>query len=221
MNLVHFPINPKGFGSWCAMRGFRDTGQAMHALITGVFGRDGFSTFRLYDNSAGGWSVYGYSSKDGQELCGLANLTAGPDLDGVVDLSSLRTKVMPCVASGIRIGFDIRCHPTRRSDKGERDAWAVSLAYGDTVSTREDVYGSWMSERLRGAASLESFRVVRVSTVKACRSGGSVKLPDATFQGTFLVEDSDSFADLLHRGVGRHRSYGMGMVLLRPADRVG
>ena len=36
-------------------------------------------------------------------------------------------------------------------------------------------------------------------------------------QGILTVTDSAAFAALLARGVGRHRAYGYGMLLLRPA----
>ena len=43
--------------------------------------------------------------------------------------------------------------------------------------------------------------------------------PDATIHGTLRVSDPDRFAEALRRGVGRHRTYGYGMVLLRPPVR--
>jgi CRISPR system Cascade subunit CasE len=42
--------------------------------------------------------------------------------------------------------------------------------------------------------------------------------PDATFRGTLRVDDPARFAAAaLARGVGRHRAFGFGMLLLRPA----
>ena len=37
--------------------------------------------------------------------------------------------------------------------------------------------------------------------------------------GALTVTDPDAFAALLARGVGRHRAYGYGMILLRPPNR--
>ena len=42
--------------------------------------------------------------------------------------------------------------------------------------------------------------------------------PDAVMRGNLTVTDSDSFVALLARGIGRHRAYGYGMLLLRPAS---
>ena len=36
-------------------------------------------------------------------------------------------------------------------------------------------------------------------------------------RGILAITDPTAFADLLARGVGRHRAYGYGMLLLRPA----
>ena len=46
-----------------------------------------------------------------------------------------------------------------------------------------------------------------------CHSVG----PDATLQGALRVTGGNAFANLLARGIGRHQSYGYGMLLLRPA----
>ena len=52
------------------------------------------------------------------------------------------------------------------------------------------------------------------------RAGGRQifsRRPDVTFRGTLQVTDPDRFHALLARGVGRHRAFGFGMLLLRPA----
>ena len=45
--------------------------------------------------------------------------------------------------------------------------------------------------------------------------------PDAVIRGVLTITDSESFADLLAKGIGRHRAYGYGMLLLRPTGRSG
>ena len=69
---------------------------------------------------------------------------------------------------------------------------------------------------------LESFRRTRV--LRRDRSGGSerprtVEGPDAVAVGTVTVTDPDRFAAALARGIGRHRSFGFGMLLLTPPMR--
>jgi CRISPR system Cascade subunit CasE len=47
----------------------------------------------------------------------------------------------------------------------------------------------------------------------------TINRPEATFHGTFEIQDPTQFAAMLARGVGRHRAYGYGMVLLRAPNR--
>ena len=50
------------------------------------------------------------------------------------------------------------------------------------------------------------------------RKGRTIDGPDATLTGHLRVIDPVAFAHLLTRGIGRHRSYGFGMLLLHRAD---
>ncbi|MCB1391028.1 MAG: type I-E CRISPR-associated protein Cas6/Cse3/CasE [Rhodobiaceae bacterium] len=96
---------------------------------------------------------------------------------------------------------------------------------------REDVYRDWLAQRLGEAAALEcadgsptpdarmvKFRRSRV--VREAEAKGDTKRvrapegPDAVFHGTLRVRDPAKFAELLQRGVGRHRAYGFGMLML-------
>ena len=84
---------------------------------------------------------------------------------------------------------------------------------------REEVYRDWLAQRLsdRGArledAALRSFQRVRV--VRKLRAHAS-EGPDAVMQGAVTVTEPRKFADLVAHGLGRHRAYGYGMILLRP-----
>lgn len=216
-NLIHIPVDGKAFGRWSAGRGFRDEQVALHALTIGVFGRDGVRQFRYHDGGRD-FAIYGYSELTVEELRSRAEMTATPDVEDVIDLSRMRAKAMPEIPAGTRIGFDLRCCPTRRSKAGERDAWAVEAAREGGAESAEEAYLRWFAERVGKASEIESFRVVRKKTAETSRKGRKVKLPDVTVQGTVLVSDAAAFAELMRSGVGRHGSYGMGMLMLRPAD---
>jgi len=69
------------------------------------------------------------------------------------------------------------------------------------------------------ALRLIGFR--RVRSQRNARVGGKVKQrgverPDALFTGELTIRDAEAFARLLARGIGRHRAFGFGMLLLRP-----
>ena len=88
---------------------------------------------------------------------------------------------------------------------------------------REQVYAEWLSAKMTrsGGASLdvEATKLVsfqRTQSVRKLHTRHS-EGPDAVMRGTLTVADPAAFAALLARGIGRHRAYGYGMLLLRPA----
>ena len=101
-------------------------------------------------------------------------------------------------------------------------------AMRESGRTREVVYSEWLNKRLSrcggaslegGKATLQSFR--RTRAVRKLR-GASSEGPSALMRGTLVVGDNPAaFAELLRRGVGRHRAYGYGMLLLRPPKAPG
>ncbi len=94
---------------------------------------------------------------------------------------------------------------------------------GGTALSRESVYAGWLAERLADAATLTAVRLASFRRHAASRKGnrrGAVTLdgPDALLQGELEVGDPDAFRLALEKGVGRHRAYGFGMLLLRPVS---
>ena len=103
---------------------------------------------------------------------------------------------------------------------------------GTAPFTRGEVYGDWLRRQFSDAAelehaTLEAFRLtrtfrrdrsrdLRLIPPSSTKMKGAAGHPDATFTGTLTVRDADAFAALLARGVGRHRAFGFGMLLLRP-----
>ena len=87
--------------------------------------------------------------------------------------------------------------------------------------SREQVYGEWLSRQfeIRGGAALESATLQSFQRTRAIRKRHRrySEGPDALMRGNLVITDGDAFARLLAGGVGRHRAYGYGMLLLRPA----
>lgn len=125
--------------------------------------------------------------------------------------------------------------------QGERDAFLYAQQVEPGKHTRAQVYIQWLAQLLsrRGAATLDkdscrltSFRVSenrrklrtgnlgeRISREQAREPDQlwhSTRGPDAVMRGQLTVGEPAAFANLLHRGVGRHIAYGYGMLLLRP-----
>jgi CRISPR system Cascade subunit CasE len=126
---------------------------------------------------------------------------------------------------------------------GERRTWeagdeldaflARAWANPEADLRREDVYRDWLCRQFdeRGGAAVEdgSIRMTRFSIERMTRrthdtgdatDGGdrtvnTLKRPDVTLTGTLEVTDADAFPALLRRGIGRHKSFGYGMLKVR------
>ena len=232
-------------------RGVFDEGYALHLLLSGAFGKRVLQPFRVIRPARSATAtLYAYCDDDAQRLGDIAREVAPPDCLAVLGLHDLATKEMPeHFGIGQRMGFDVRIRPVRRlgSDlidsqsgrtlrKGSEidsfrlellrrsgDGWRDSRSVRERHSiSRQSVYGSWLAERLAGAALVEanSCRLADFRRGRAFRgSGRPIEGPDATLQGECLVEDPEAFATRVRFGVGRHRAYGYGMILLRPPER--
>ena len=235
LHLVHLPIPKQGFALWARERGHgprgaQDDGAVLHALLSGLFGKGVLQPFRLFAPDRGSVALYAYADRAADALVDMARTVATPDMLDAVDLDRLRSKEMPEPREGQRLGFDLRLRPVRRLTEGgrvrERDAF-VAEAFRDHEGEpggmaakgrdREAVYRDWLAERLAGA-TLETARLARFERSRVLRDGRALEGPDATLHGTLSVADPAAFSALLAQGVGRHRAYGYGMLLLRPPD---
>ena len=95
---------------------------------------------------------------------------------------------------------------------------------GGMQRKREQVYADWLSsqfDRIGGAVlDVKKTKLASFQRTRAIRKlhGRHSEGPDAVMRGNLTITDSAAFAALLARGVGRHRAYGYGMLLLRPAS---
>jgi len=221
-----------------------DDGYAIHALFAALFdhhapedARVAPKPFHVVDPEHRTLSVLGYSALDHHALSERARTFADPLAWGVCDLDGMASKPMPSAfEAGMRLGFAVRVCPIRRvakrgpmlRERAEVDAFlAKSWEVGPDVRLeRQDVYRAWLDEELGKAgadkvldATMTSFKLGRLHrrTQGEERKGHRTARPDVTFEGVLEVGDPAAFAGRLARGVGRHRAFGFGMLLLRPA----
>jgi len=106
---------------------------------------------------------------------------------------------------------------------------------------RETVYRKWLIQRLSPSAHLDRFEITQRERVLLLRrpsrsagtedgrpltSVGALKErkgqggggPTAVLSGTLTIQDPSAFGALLARGIGRHRAFGFGMLLLKPTQ---
>jgi CRISPR system Cascade subunit CasE len=225
-----------------------DEGYAVHALFAALFdhgaaedARVAPRPFHVVDPAHRTLTVLGYTAHDHRALAERAATFADPLAWGVCDLDGMVSKPMPSAfESGQRLGFAVRVCPIRRiakrgpmtRDRAEVDAFlARSWEVGPEVPLdRGEVYRAWLDEDLakEGAAqvveaTMTNFQLGRLHrrTQGEDRKGHRTDRPDVTFEGVLEVRDPAAFALRLARGVGRHRAFGFGMLLLRPARQGG
>lgn len=233
--MVRAEVQMRELQRWMGTRRIEDIDRAMHALLIESFGDLAPKPFRLIASRNGSLGVlYGYGEADAAEIKELGAICADPLQNQAIPLDGIRSKPMPSVwRPGLRIGFEARIRPVVRLSRGsngdrggERDSFqieAMKHPRGAMPRSREAVYTDWLTQELnrRGGAQADpesirmvSFRRLRSQFKSNCRPSEG---PEAVMRGTLTVADSDAFSSLLARGVGRHRAYGYGMLLLRPA----
>lgn len=215
-------------------RGGEDDGYAWHALLCAAFGKAlAPKPFRVMARRGRPAHVLAYSGADPAALAAAARDFADPlalEAVGLTTGAELAAKPVPAFSAGRRLGFSLRVRPTVRTDRGgdrgkaaEIDAYVAALrAAPDTRPDRQAVYRAWLETRLHaGGARILDLRfdgeerapVLRRDRDRALRK---VEGHSASVTGLLEVSDADGFAALLARGVGRHRAFGYGMLLLSP-----
>jgi CRISPR system Cascade subunit CasE len=221
-----------------------DEGCAIHHLLVETFGKGALHPFRMLVASPGKQGhVYAYSRADAATLLEIAQACALPEVAGVCDLAQLAAKSMPETwRAGRRLGFETRVRPVSRLMKplphsggnafakgAELDVFLIEAMrrFPEATSaeenmlkagrSREAVYTDWLAQKLEGIATLApGVRLARFVRNRAARTGHAPEGPDATLQGDLIVDDPLRFQDSLANGLGRHKAYGYGMLLLRP-----
>ena len=241
LQMIRAQINVRDFWRWMGEKRLRDPDHAMHCLLMECFGELAPKPFRTIlprDGSNG--ILYGYARSDANALRETAAMCADPLQNHVLPSDKLHCKSMPTSWHvGRQLGFETRVRPVVRRSRNaeirpekECDAFlweALKHPEGGMNRSREQVYTEWLSEQLnrRGGARLEPEHTKLVSFQritafrKALPTFRHTEGPDAVIRGVLTITDPESFADLLAKGIGRHKAYGYGMLLLRPTGRSG
>ena len=238
--LMHTQPDPQRLAAWAARYRLLDKegdlGYALHALLHAAFGEQTPQPFRYLDVEQG---LLAYTRLDATGLVQLVAL-ADPEVAAALWLGQTRQhggmNVRPFPtqwAVGHTFGFEVRVRPIIREGKTgrERDAFlaAAEKAQGSALD-RGEVYAQWLRDLLarQGGAELMDARMTRYQQLGVTRKSqkGSaddvrhsrlINGPDAVLAGQLRVTNSQAFAQLLANGLGRHRAFGFGLLMLRPA----
>lgn len=211
-----------------------DDGYAWHALLTAVFGKSHSpKPFRIMARRGRPIQLLAYTKTSPSDLHQLADEFADPlarEAIGMTEGGGLASKPMPAFALGRRLGISLLVRPTVRTDReGDRtktaeiDAFLAAWRAAGERPDRHSVYSEWTSSRLQaggcrvlGDLQFDGLERAPVMRRDSSRLFKQVEGHAATVTGQIEVTDPDAFAALLARGVGRHRAFGYGMLLLSP-----
>jgi len=209
-----------------------DMGYGLHAWLGAAFGPLAPKPWRLFMDQRRPPRILGYTQHTAAELRARLQEFGDPAVLAVCPAPEqmIHSKEMPRWQAGRRLGFQVLCCPVgRKSGTGiEKDFFLIHADNGRPGSlSREQVYCQWAKERLErnGAATVLRIRLAGFRLVRQTRRTGkapertlraSLTRPQALLDGEMVVHNPDSFTALLANGIGRHKAFGYGMILLRP-----
>lgn len=212
-----------------------DLGYLIHCLLREVFGDKAPQPFDVRDQSGRTLEVLAYTTTAAEELRRHADTFAHPEQHAALNWKAFHQKPMPSEwPESLELGFETRVCPVVRaasdtehySQGSEVDAFLTRLAEteeDEEALGREEVYREWLEDQLlrRGGVELLNSRMQSFSLRKLTRRthgpGRKARVftrPDTRMTGRFRIEEPEKFPNLLKTGVGRHRAFGFGMVLL-------
>ena len=238
--LLHTQPDPQRLAAWAARHRLLDSqgdlGYALHALLHAAFGEQAPQPFRYLDAEQG---LLAYTRLNAAELAQHAAL-ADVDVSAALGLgqtlhhAGLSARLFPTQwAVGHVLGFEVRVRPIIREGKTarERDAFLAAVEKSEGAEPdRAEVYVQWLRDLLarQGGAQLRDASVTRyqlLGVTRRSQKGAAADVrhsrlvsgPDAVLVGQLRVTSPQAFAQLLALGVGRHRAFGFGLLLLRSA----
>jgi CRISPR system Cascade subunit CasE len=204
----------------------------VHAWLGAAFGELVPKPWRLLMDKHRPPRILGYASHDASSLRQRIVEFAEPHVFQVCPepQSMIASRVMPAWQKGRRLGFKtLVCPVGRKARSGiEKDLF---LIYADAQDNndqlnRETIYCEWAKQKFNNyavtvdAIRLAGFRLVKQKRQAQLLNGKRVfrriVCPQAMLEGQITIDDPYEFTRLLRHGMGRHRAFGYGMILLRP-----
>lgn len=202
-------------------------GYAMHAWLVAMFGALAPKPFRFIEERG---ELLGYMSSAAEALYEHAQSFASPQAWAALVPGSLACKPMPSIWNATRrLGVEVLACPVSRKDDLEKDVFLRAVdRLGDAVPPRAEVYCDWFRRQWGDAIQFEQLELAgfsrgrllrrpRLDSATLVRKATSIERPRALFRAVVTVRDGGAFGDLVARGIGRHRAFGFGLVLVSPA----
>jgi CRISPR system Cascade subunit CasE len=245
LHLLRLLPDMAALARWVAATGQRalqdDTGYALHAALRATLGELAPKPFALLERP-GVLQLIGYSRHSVEELHDA--LAQGEISDpgaaaalGLQQPANTLIKPMPARwRAGDRMSFEVRVAPVVRSRQQPGGGYPeIDAAFHPDFAAaaggdREAAHRAWLARELArgGAATLLTSRALAFRLAPIARrhaqadghhGGRSTRqglLPDLCVRGQLQLDDPLAFDALLGRGLGRHRSFGFGCLLVAP-----
>jgi CRISPR system Cascade subunit CasE len=227
LHLIRLPLHPPRLIRFAFEHGIRQEdetlGYTLHAWLTALFGEAAPKPFRYFERRQ---EVLAYAPLDAQSLSMIAEERGSLAALAALDATNVASKPMPTEwRAGQRVHLEVLTCPVSRKDAEEKDVYLRALdRQDDATPSRAEVYRQWFARQWQEAVALEQVELLGMSA-RACllrraRHGSnrllSIERPQALFAAEAVIREPTRFADYLTRGIGRHRAFGFGMVLLAP-----
>jgi len=227
LHLIRLPLHPPRLIRFAFEHGIRQEdetlGYTLHAWLTALFGEAAPKPFRYFERRQ---EVLAYAPIDAQSLLMIAEERGSLAALAALDTENAASKPMPTQwRAGQRLHLEVLTCPVSRKDAEEKDVYLRALdRQDDATPSRAEVYRQWFARQWQEAVALEQVELLGMSArarlLRRARRGGnrllSIERPQALFAAEAVIREPARFADYLARGIGRHRAFGYGMVLLAP-----
>lgn len=235
--LIEIRPNPAALVQFCRdqditpERGDKDFGYGLHAWLKAAFGTLAPQPWRWLGQPGGSGRLLGYALQDASALRNHLRQFADPGAYRVCPDpdTQCRSKPLPAWRRGMVLGFEVLVTPVARQARTgiEKDLFLIEADHHpDVPLDRARIYAAWVQAQLERtqavqvtAIRLAGFRLtqqLRRAQREGQRPARKLLRPQAQLTGTLTIRDPDAFTALLARGIGRHRAFGYGMLLLRP-----
>ena len=239
LSLVKLSPDVLALARWAASVGIPafkdDLGYAAHAASKAVFGDLAPKPFALRAK-ASRLELIGYTSATVAELGRVASMQTHDEAAALaLGVDGMVVKAMPMDwAAGERFSFECKVVPTRRTRTATSGRYVeldVALPEEDSelgvYIDRDAAYSGWLTKELErfSAARLIGFAPFsfeltptarRTHAERGARQTARGLVPDLVARGELEVIDPAGFQEALKRGLGRHRAFGYGCLLLAP-----
>lgn len=241
LHLVKIPLRPEKLMGIARSRALPlrdlDDGYLCHCVMRELWQEGAPAPFVLRGRGRT-LEVWGYSASDARTLVEHVRAFGDPSLlAAITDLSAVASKEMPRFEAGRRLGFLVKACPVVRLASAtnghvagaEVDAFLARcfVAGKDVPVSREQVYRDWIATKVNQprttGVTLDRVRVAAISRERLVRrtqgnerKARRLERPDVRFEGELVVVDGGRFHEWLAHGVGRHRAFGFGALILVP-----